>query len=127
MPLFRKAWEAFPDDRSYMFGYVRDDEIWQMPEMYDYAREALIPKPGDVRRRHCSGTRSTQVLSYGADGRIDTVVSRLLDLAASQGKLDELSAQVDAARKAMPHWTAGDVAPGPDRLPARPLRPGQAS
>ena len=36
-------------------------------------------------------------------------MSRLLDLAASQGKLDELAAQVDAARKAVPGWTAGDV------------------
>ena len=38
-----------------------------------------------------------------------TVVSKMLDMAASQGRLDELSAQVDAARKALPHWTAGDV------------------
>ena len=53
-----------------------------------------------------------------------TVVSKMLDMAASQGRLDELSAQVDAARKAMPHWTAGDVVRAPGRLPARPIRPG---
>ncbi len=50
-----------------------------------------------------------QILSYGTDGRMTTVVSKMLDMAASQGRLDELSAQVDAARKAMPHWKAGEV------------------
>ncbi len=38
-----------------------------------------------------------------------TVVSKMLDMAASQGRLEELSAQVDAVRKALPNWTAGDV------------------
>ncbi len=35
-----------------------------------------------------------QILAYSSDGRMTTVVSKLLDLAASQGRLDELSAQV---------------------------------
>ncbi len=37
------------------------------------------------------------------------MISRLLDLATSQGKLEELAAQIDAACKAVPGWTAGPV------------------
>ena len=40
MPLFRKAWDAFPDYRSYLFGYIRGEAIWKYPEIYDYALEA---------------------------------------------------------------------------------------
>ena len=38
-----------------------------------------------------------------------TVVSKMLDLAAVAGPARRASTQVDAARKAMPHWEAGDV------------------
>ena len=46
MPLLRKVWDMFPDDHSYLFGYIRGEAIWQYPEMYEYGREALVvPKP----------------------------------------------------------------------------------
>ena len=32
----------------------------------------------------------SQIISYNADGRMNSILSRLLDLGASQGKLDEL-------------------------------------
>ena len=35
--LFRKAWQAFPDRREYMIGSLYDEQIWQLPETYDYA------------------------------------------------------------------------------------------
>ena len=44
--LFKKVWKEFPDDRSLLLNYVRNDQIWQMPEMYEYALETVIPKPG---------------------------------------------------------------------------------
>ena len=34
--LYRKAWAAFPQDHYYFITYVKRDEIWQMPEIYDY-------------------------------------------------------------------------------------------
>ena len=108
LSLFKKAWEAFPEERSYMLQYIRGNELWQMPEMYDYARDVIIPKPATFMPA-TQWNAFAQVLSYGADGRMTSVVSQLLDLAASQGKLDELAAQVDAARKEMPAWKAGTV------------------
>ena len=106
--LFKKAWESFPDDRQNMLTYVNYDGIWQLPEMYDYARECLIPKPATFAPA-MQWNAFGQVISYGADGRVNSVVSRLLDLAAGQGKLENLGAQVDAARKDLPAWIAGNA------------------
>ena len=79
-----------------------------MPEMYDYARESLIPKPDDVRAGHAvERVCPDPLLSRRRPDQLGRLA--VLDLAASQGKLDELAAQVDAARKTMPGWTAGDM------------------
>jgi predicted Zn-dependent protease len=108
MPLLRKAWDAFPDYRHYVFGYLRGDAVWKYPEVYDYALESVIPRL-DNFAVGMQWEAFDQILAYGRDGRVTTMMTRFLDLAASQGKLDELSAKVDAARKALPHWKAGDV------------------
>ena len=33
-----------------LLSYVKRDDVWQMPEMYDYAREAIIPKDRAIGR-----------------------------------------------------------------------------
>ncbi len=43
LKLFRKAWAAFPNERSYMLGSLHSDELWKLPEIYEYARQAVIP------------------------------------------------------------------------------------
>jgi lipopolysaccharide biosynthesis regulator YciM len=108
VPLFKKAWEAFPDERSQLISYVSHDQIWQMPEMYEYAATSLIPQSTNFVPA-AQWNAFSQIISYGSDGRINTVVSRLLDLAAGQAKLDDLAARVAAARKATPGWTAGEI------------------
>ena len=59
MALFDKAWKAFPGQRSFLFMYMQDEDVWQMPEMYEYIREAAMPAasqktvpPLDGSRRH---------------------------------------------------------------------------
>src|SRR5262249_43854024 len=37
LKLFRKMWEAFPDQRTNLMGSLYNDEIWHLPEIYDYA------------------------------------------------------------------------------------------
>lgn len=53
--VYRKAWAAFPEQaRVQLLVYVWRDDVWQMPQMYDHAREAIIPKtppqPGSLIR-----------------------------------------------------------------------------
>ena len=114
--VYRKAWKAFPEHRFYLVGAVHREEIWQMPEMYELAREAIIP----------AGATSSTIASWypfipisigsalpttalPTPPIVKPAVSRFLDLAASQGRLDELAGQIEAARKANTDWTAGDA------------------
>src|SRR5262249_7684747 len=106
MKLFRKAWEAFPQERSNMLAYVHRDEIWQMPEMYDYALEALIPDAASFST-YQQWYAFQRIISYGGDGKINSMVARLMDMAAAQNKLDELSRKIDDAEKRLPGWKAG--------------------
>ncbi len=108
MKLFRKAWEAFPQERYNLLAYIHRDDIWQMPEMYDYALEALIPEPASYSP-YQQWYAFQRILSYSGDGKINSMVARLLDMAAAQNKLDDLSKKVEEARKRFPGWKAGDA------------------
>ena len=112
--LFRKTWAAFPQDHAYILSYVRTDDIWQIPEMYNYAREACIPKDNvsaDSMTWATFNPMSVQP-SLGAQASkvrmTKPVVLRLVELALKLGKIDELAAEIKQARKKMPSWTAGD-------------------
>ncbi|MGP0063330.1 MAG: DUF1583 domain-containing protein [Isosphaeraceae bacterium] len=108
MSVLRKAWDAFPDYRSYLFYYLQNDLVWQYPEMYEYARDSVIPRP-EAFSAVMQWEPFDVTLTSGQDGRMSTLVSKTIDMAASQGRLEELSTRVDAVRKALPNWTAGDV------------------
>ena len=41
--LFKKAWAAFPDERPSMLSQINREELWKLPELYDFAREAILP------------------------------------------------------------------------------------
>ena len=42
--VYRRAWESFPEERIYLVVLVRRDDVWRMPEMYEYARATIVPK-----------------------------------------------------------------------------------
>ena len=105
--LFKKAWEAFPADRPNLFRYVQRVELAQMPEMYGYAREALIPNEGSGTFTATQWNLFQQILSYSSDGTVTSLVSNLLDVAEKQNKTADLAADVEAAIKKFPTWTAG--------------------
>src|SRR5262249_30183447 len=49
LKLFKRAWEAFPPYRAYMLRYLYGEDTWRLPEIYDFARQAVIPRDdGDV-------------------------------------------------------------------------------
>ncbi len=106
---FRKAWAAFPEGRNLLLNYARRDSIWQMSEIYDYAREAIIPRkpsPASIVDWYPflplnRGANSTEI--------VPPVAARLIDLAASRAQLDQLADEIASARQAMPAWTPGDV------------------
>ena len=56
MRLFRKVWLAFPQQRAELISNFGSDDLWKLPEIYNYAREALIPAP--ARRSSLAGRGS---------------------------------------------------------------------
>ncbi len=108
MPLLRRVWDAFPEEHSYLFSYLRNEKIWKNPEIYEFARDSVVPRPESFSAP-LQWELFDAVLSNAPDGRMSTVVSRILDLATAQGRLEELSSQVDTLRKSLPDWIAGDV------------------
>ena len=104
--LLKKAWAAYPDQRQQFIGYIQGDWFWQMPEMYDYAREAILPtNPALSSSNPWHGFG--QNLVRHADGKVHTHVTRLLTIAASQKKLDELANDVVAAQTNVKNWDGG--------------------
>ena len=106
MPLFRKAWEAFPEQRMDLISYIRQDAFWQMPESYEYARQAILNTAGTYNPNG-QWNAFQSITMYNGDGRITSTMSRILDLAASLGKLEGLAAELEAAVEKSPDWSAG--------------------
>ena len=44
--LFRKIWGTFPEERTQLAGQLGQEETLSLPEVYDYARQALFPHQG---------------------------------------------------------------------------------
>src|SRR6185369_4212506 len=104
LKLFRKAWQAFPDSRQWMMQSLYDDSLWSLPELYEYAREAVVP---GAEMFPDTWQSSDQVIQYSNDGRTTGLFTRLLDMARRQNRLVSLGREVDEALKRHPSWSAG--------------------
>jgi tetratricopeptide (TPR) repeat protein len=105
--LFRKAWDAYPDQRQYMLGNFYDERIWKLPEIYTYVHQAMIPVDADVEIQSWSGV--DQIINWSGDGKIQSVLSRLMDTANRQSKIEALTRDAEAALKKFPEWSGGKV------------------
>lgn len=106
LKLFRRAWESFPNNRMELvqqIAYIQ--QVWELPEMYDYALAAVIPPANRVGTDPWAGL--TRVMSYGHDGKATGVVNRLLSVAKKQGKTADLKERVTARVKEAPGWIGG--------------------
>lgn len=106
MKLFRKAWKAFPENRPSMLGSLYNDEVWQLPEIYEDARQALIPSEAVAFNDPWLGM-SQEGISYSGDGTVTGLVGRLLQAAGKQNRLDPLRTEIEAALKKFPTWAGG--------------------
>ena len=88
-------------------GNLYDEGIWQLPEMYDYAREAVIPKPN--RPLPSPWTSIDRIMSYSRDGKATGLVTRVLQVARKQNRLAALHGEVQQALKTSPKWTGGEA------------------
>lgn len=105
LALFRKAWKAFPNERAELMGNLYDDSVWRLPEMYDYAREAVIPV--DTQAQLAPWLSIDQIISYSGDGRVNGLLGRLITAASQQNKLGALRSEIETKLKTMPEWAGG--------------------
>ncbi len=104
--LFKRAWEQMPDQRSQILSSLNNEIFWQMPEIYDYAREGIIPQ-SEASLANTKWPGFGSIHNWGnQDGKIDTLMTRFLTLAGSKKKLEELAQQVETTRKKLPQWEA---------------------
>jgi hypothetical protein len=108
LELFRRGWKTLPAQRAQLLLNQRNDEIWQLPEVYDHVRELVIPNPAQGEPAPWSGFDSGSV-SYQVGGQVQTTFGRVIDLADRQGKLAALAAEAGDALKRWPHWNTGKV------------------
>ncbi len=103
--LFRKMWQAFPNDRLDMLANMDEESFWTQPEVYNYVHEAIVPPPGQRSIARWAGLDSANTLG-GADG---TLVQRLLQAAEAQNKLDALAQELAQSIQRFPQWSGGEV------------------
>jgi tetratricopeptide (TPR) repeat protein len=105
--LLKKALEAFPESRAEMFSNLYNEEIWDQAEIYEYGKQALIPQPADVVRDPWIGLG--QINSYGGDGVVYSVFSRILNAATKRNELPKLREELAKAVLAQKDWKAGPL------------------
>jgi tetratricopeptide (TPR) repeat protein len=107
LKIFGLAWKAFPDNHLQLLQMVHHEKIWQRQEMFDYAREALVPNPGQVAANPWIGM--LRIMSYDAQGKAHGIVTRLVVAAAAQNKLEDLAKQFASLLEQQPQWYGGQA------------------
>ena len=104
--ILTRAWDAFADQRMQLLRYVnRDESWWNQPEAYELSLSAMIPTGAQARQNPWSGWND--ILMYDRDGRIVSMLSRLLTMVKQRNKADELAQQVAEVLKQEPAWAGG--------------------
>jgi tetratricopeptide (TPR) repeat protein len=116
--LLKKAWDAFPQERAQMLGNIYNDEIWRLPEIYDYVHQAVVPPEADRQPFNWSAFDVTRM--WSGDGHVTTLVTRFLQLTVERSQLDAVTREVEQAVGQKPQW-----APGKALLALLRLRRGQ--
>ncbi len=107
LKLFKKMWAAFPNERGSMIASFYNDEVWKLPEMYDYARQAVIPTANQKITGRWTGVDS--INSWSGGGHVNGVADRLLSAAARQNKLEALADEIRQGMAKTPEWSGGKV------------------
>jgi len=107
LALMKKAWEAFPAQRSQLVQGFYDDTMWKVPEIFEFGRQSLLPAPEAIRGTPWAGL--DVVMSFSQDGRVNTVVEKVLSAAASNNQLDKLREDIAAHLAKNETWSAGKV------------------
>lgn len=106
LKLLRRAWNELPDQRLQMLSHISDARLWDTEEVYNFAREAVIPRdapPRDVWQ----GVADS--ITWHGDGRVTGLLSRLLQSTHKPERRHQLQQEVAAAAAKHPGWLGGQA------------------
>ncbi|MEO6811464.1 MAG: hypothetical protein ABI353_20320, partial [Isosphaeraceae bacterium] len=84
---------------------VHDDGFWALPGAYELAVDSVVP--GEDQTRISAWQGLDQTYGTDSDGKVSSVASRVLETAAKQEKLVELSQKLNEASDRVADWQAG--------------------
>jgi tetratricopeptide (TPR) repeat protein len=90
--LLAKAWATLPDERPTLLSYLTGDDVWRLPEIYAYARQAVVPGETETLGNPWAG--------------VNHVLGHLL-AQSSPTQLGALVREVEEALPRRPTWIGG--------------------
>lgn len=107
LALLKKAMDAFPERRQYMLSNFYNDDVWELPEFYEFGKQVLVPRPSEAVNDRWMGL--SQINSYSNDGTAYSVFGRVIKTAVKKNDLPKLREELVKAVEAQPTWKAGPV------------------
>ncbi len=103
--LFRRAVQEFPAERNYLFQYLHDEAVWNVPEVFELAKQSLVPPKALAVARPWQGLEN--IYSYDQNGKVNSSVTQVLNSAQRLNRLGELQDAVHERLKESSDWPAG--------------------
>jgi tetratricopeptide (TPR) repeat protein len=108
LELFAAAWKAFPNNRTFMLSNIRDQSIWELPVMFDYVREGMVPRT--IQQATANPWQGiADALVYNANGTVTASFTRLSKALGDDDKLQTFSDEVEAAVNRFDTWSGGQL------------------
>ncbi|HEY2412465.1 MAG TPA: DUF1583 domain-containing protein [Pirellulaceae bacterium] len=106
MLLFKKAWEAFPDQRAELMSNFSGSEMWTQPEVLEYGKKSLVPTVEIAKKQPWYGLSNAGVSS---GGHIYSTLQSVLDGATKTNQLPSVRKDIAAAIEEFPNWKVGPM------------------
>lgn len=112
LEMFQRAWEAFPNNRTFLISEVQQDSVWRLPLMVQYARDGLIPQTlqqAAVSPWKIISGRVDVAVSPSGRPRLVGTLPRLLSALDRQNAMPEFLTSLESATQKFPDWVAGQL------------------
>ena len=107
LALFKRVWEAFPEQRSHFMTQFYNEDLWKIPEVIEYGKQAILPTKASLASDPYGVIG--RVMSYSSDGTANGPLHYILEASAKSGRLGELRAEVAKAQTEFPDWKGGKL------------------
>lgn len=105
--LLRQAIKNFASTRGQIFQSIYQDDIWDVPEVFEMALQSVVPSRTETVTRPWQGL--DQINSYNQNGRANSSISKVIESAKRLNKLDQLRKSISEREGGLADWPAGKL------------------